>query len=108
MDPFDGVMSNLSLEAAANNAEEYKAVVKHAVGQLKPGGHYFQQSIMHATSYRVGNASFVDVVLTADLAREAVEAAGCSVISLKTCTNQQMGPDGGFVVLHARKNDVGL
>ena len=103
MDPFDGVMSSLSLEAAANDEAEYKAVVKHAVDQLKPGGHYFQQSIMHAESYRVGNASFVDAVLTADLAKEAVEDAGCSVISLKTCTNQQMGPDGGYVVLYARK-----
>ena len=81
---YDVVVTNLCLEAAARDLEEWHQCVRNLAMLLEPGGRFFLSGVQKASSYSVGHSVFPVISLSESDLRMALLDAGFTPESIQT------------------------
>jgi hypothetical protein len=81
---YDVVVTNLCLEAAARDLEEWYQCIRNLAMLLEPGGRFFLSGVQKASSYSVGHSVFPVISVNENDLRTALLDAGFAPESIQT------------------------
>jgi nicotinamide N-methyltransferase len=102
---YDAVISSLCLEAAARDAETWRACLARVAALARPGGHIILCTSLRSSMYPVGEWMFDVLWVDGEMMRAGLDAAGCDVLSMEELPPSQPSPtfDGLLFTIARRR-----